>query len=694
MANVKEFFLDPVSGNVELEYDTGLVSKFTMSDVSELVSGINDVSTVTPIDVSNQIEQLAADGRSVVNIGKTRDVVTSTGYAYIGSEVFIPWYVSILGEGNQSCLRFDNNSPSTLFKLNTDSNSSWVVPFPAVNFTRVSDMFISSVNGTVTTNPKTIFEIGGPLDLRNIHVGRAACVVKQPSLLYIDSVKIERLMAYSPKFVDDNTWLVDLNYTGDTVDINQCHFFREDEGTPTDYIDDHRPRGIRLRYKAAASIRNIIGGDILVRSCKNVAISELHHEFGFVFIEDSTGELRNSVFWMRGATSGELSGIPFRLTFSDTSVAKSNVWLTENVSFVYQREFPGGGYVAGMPNFSLQESSGTPLVGLMTFRNLWRDHWSEIGGFQTPARIGVTCGVADFDNYSHLASQESSHNGRQWKISGNFSELPATSSGIDVASSSLLNEAKWYASSGTYYYKITLLLDSMRMVGLPGTAEKSFVLTNGQSGPSITLLTDFQKPAMLRIYRGTSTGVYSHYVDVPFLSGGRLFDTGEDICGYPWISRTPAAVDTINNLSVVGMEINPGEFAAASDAYGNAVTRVRSSATIPTVGAWRRGDMVLMENGPSNSAFRFVGWRRITNCTKAAPTHVLGTDWAEIWERYAHPAASAAEFQSATASVNTVFKRRGTMWSDTTSGKILQAMGSIATSVWADSDGTTVYTPV
>lgn len=643
-------------------------------------------------DAGIRLDTFLNDGRSILNLADSRFLPEDPGGVgyYLGSQVNIPWFVSMEGRGAQTTFRFDDDSPDILFKLNTDSDGEWIVPFPATTFSQIRNFFMTTVNhdgvngGDVPTKKTTAFEIGGPILLENIHVGNIATLVKQINR-YIDMVTIRRVSTYDQYNPDGTSWIIDLNNTGDAVLIEQGHFYRKGL---------ERPRAIRLRFKAGATIKDIIGGDILLDSCKNVDVSALHHEFGFVFFKDTSGCLRDSVFWMRAAAEGEISGIPVQIINNTNSTAKSNIVELTNLGFVYQPDFNNGaGYDSSLNNFSVVSPQGQGPAGLVKVSNLWRDHQSALGSFESPARIGVRCGYADFDDYSHITSRSSEYAGRVWNFKDTFGEVASTSAGIDTASSSLIDDVVWGGSSGTYYYRASLLLDKKRMIGLSGSAEKSFSLTNGASGPSIVLLSDFQRPAIIRLYRGTTTDSYDKFVDIPLISGGRLFDNGSDICGYAWQNRTAGTVDVVNNIPVLNFAIESGERSIASDAYGRVAIRARSAATLPTVGGWRRGDEIRVENGPSNPGFRFLGWRRLTNCTSAATSNTLNTDWAEIWEEAGSLVASNTAFQNIAGTLNTVHKRISDLWWDQTTSKFIHPSGTSASSTWIDLAGTVVYTP-
>jgi hypothetical protein len=173
---------------------------------------------------------------------------------------------------------------------------------------------------------------------------------------------------------------------------------------------------------------------------------------------------------------------------------------------------------------------------------------------------------------------------------------------------------------------------------------------------------------MLRIYRGTSAGVYDSVVNVPLMSGARVQDNGEDIAGFAWESRTPGAADTVNAGSNGGFQLLAGSEEAGSDAYGRAVALFTAN-TLPTTGSWRKGDRVDLQT-PVNETWRvLLGYYRATNCTTAATANVLGTDWHPIYSQIGIQNTTTAALEAIGNAINTTGKTTGKMVFDTTANK-------------------------
>ena len=105
---------------------------------------------------------------------------------------------------------------------------------------------------------------------------------------------------------------------------------------------------------------------------------------------------------------------------------------------------------------------------------------------------------------------------------------------------------EWNKATDTYFYEAIYLYDTGRLIGkASGSGEKSFALTNGGSGMLLQVETSaaWSSNVMCRVYRGTATGVYDEYVDISMTATKYLFDKGDNISGFSWISRTPGGKD-------------------------------------------------------------------------------------------------------------------------------------------------------
>jgi len=228
------------------------------------------------------------------------------------------------------------------------------------------------------------------------------------------------------------------------------------------------------------------------------------------------------------------------------------------------------------------------------------------------------------------------------------------SAGISPASAGV-----WKIATGTYYYRAVRMYDVEKRIGKTGTnAEVSVAVSNTSSFVIISAYSA-QRTAgagpvqgMTRFYRGTASGSYNAYADVPMIAPdpALVMDDGNYIGGVPWISRTASGIDTIYppdmtvpwRVSGVGLLQNgqpivtsPGNAAAtlgvASEQqviYGAALTAARA-VTLPALG--RKGDKVrITRTAAATGAFNMTvayGSGGGSTATIAAPTAVAFADF-------------------------------------------------------------------
>ncbi|QOR55675.1 MAG: hypothetical protein YHS30scaffold392_18 [Phage 64_12] len=640
-----------------------------------------------------------------VMIGRSFDNANPTvgGYS-LTSQIWMPWNVSAQGEGAGSRFIIDPNwSHGTVCLLNISSQDVPIRKTPGPLASQFGGYFVDAIAAAANGKFISWAKFVGSCRFHDIHAGGVQKLISQSQSsgtsnlgdAYSDLITIERISTYAQPGTDG--YIIDLMAPGDGLRIDQVLTFRPDYSA--DLSAARRTRSIRIAYKSGVTISNVINGDVMIQDCDAVSASGFHMEDGMVTFCRSSGSLRNAIFYMRGDMLGELSCTPLQATHGDGSpVVNTSFVEWENIIFGYEQLFSGEtGYTITKPNFALQ-AAPQAFAGVVRVRNMARSMKMNSQDSAWGARFGVNCGMPDFDNYSHLASMSAVYQQNYWHIEGVLGALPLASDGLDPVLSidvSQRVDRKWKEASGTYYYKAQLLYDKFRMIGLTGGVEVPATVVNGGGGPTLFTKGDVRGNMIVRLYRGTVSGAYDHYVDVPILAAARLADSGLDVAGYPWIARTAGVVDVVNSGVPDTYRIEPGERTATSDAYGRVEVIVRGAATSrPTTGSWRRGDKVLLTSPMDDGNHLTLGWVRRTDCTAALPSHLAPTDWAPIKAEYTAGAGSSVQFTNRASTINTNDKTGGRMYFDLTTFKPLWAKGANDNSVWVDAMGATVYTPV
>lgn len=645
----------------------------------------------------------------------------------IGSTLDVPFTRSLQGEGRGTVLRAPANASLTngfMIRANATADGAWPTPYPGFPATRIGNF---TLDGKDLSGAKGIL-FGGAHRIEEIYAQYMDQVVAQINE-YCDRVLIYRVDIWDKP--DTNVWAIDLGGTassaaGDALRVEQVAVNMPPAAT-------YRPKLLRLRNRRGATITNIINGDILIEDSAAVAMSALHMEYGQIEFRNASGSLRDSQFFMRSDASGrKVTPVVISQRSGESGFNGVSVLLS-GILFSYLNTAPLEAPTDGTPNFLITVPSTTARVSV-SVRKVYRESGRRNDPFGHHMLYGATCGHVDFDGYSHLASESSDYLNGAWKIEGALPEIGA-STGIQGGGVVADAGRVWSQPTGAYRYKVVGLLDAKRRIGVIGSSEQSVTLTNGGDGAAIILANEMRRPLMVEIYRAgpsTPAGQYDAKVTVPLVAGARFLDGGVDVGGFPWVAYSGA--ETPVNQYLTRLEIRPGLGAGtASDAYGRARVTSLSSNVAPTAGSWRKGDIVESDSR--------LGWVRATDCTTAAPTHVVGTDWIPFalgnrrtstspnsvitgspgdivartdgsgesavyvkvtgfdsntgWRPVAlvPPSNSTADFVNAANALNTTGKSEGKQaWNNTTK-RPLWASGSSATSPWVDATGATVHTP-
>jgi len=155
-----------------------------------------------------------------------------------------------------------------------------------------------------------------------------------------------------------------------------------------------------------------------------------------------------------------------------------------------------------------------------------------------------------------------------------------------------------YVTKGQiYYYRLISLIDTLRCIGSIISAEQSATMNNNGFKLNIR---DSLVGYFTRLYRGITTGVYTQYVDIPIRINNYLFDSGNNVNGYKWITLATALLSSdlsiLNNTTITEVRTD------SSLVYCRGIA-------IPTKGTWVVGDKI-MNIVPAGGGYE--GWVCIT----------------------------------------------------------------------------------
>ena len=680
----------------------------------------------TSVDSATSLTSIFADNNTppvTIAVGPYDDNTLGSSWACarIGSSVVIPASKHLDGLGTLTQFRpLAALGANPMFRMNVNADGTPVVTLPLGISSKVSGVWVVNRDeaGNIMSNLGPIFQFHGQNSFEDIFVLNPRTIIEQATggNAYCDMTTIRRLRAGSQ--YADGSYLVNLRSNGDAFVIDGLT--NDTPYDPTGANRKMRGYSIRAISRTGGRISAIVNGDIRMSYCSSIEVKDLHMEHGYVLLESTSGELGNAMFYMRGDQTGGVDDpvvvVPLQIVSADSSrdTKRGGALGVHDVQFLYLY-----GWGSPLIPFGTQGNFQIDSPQLVTIDRLYRvaqtvdaTFNAVMGSIQTLTTTQTSqselC-ARDFNAYSHFASVHC-----QWEYGDAYGSQPRGRWLISTSQPSLLSlpaggisalasvavspsgaNTTWQLSSATYYYKLVAYQDIQRAVGIAGT-EASLALTAAGNIAQATLDPVIRgRQVMLRLYRGTSSGSYSSYVDIPWVgSGGALLDNGADCNGFVWISRTPGAVDAVNDIGVTkAYMLRPSEFTTGSDAYGNAEITT-SVNTLPTVGAWRIGDKVMFRDGMGENGLVKLGWLRCTNCTAAATANTLYTDWMPIMASSPHGTRTSSQLNDKTNTVNTKYKSAGLRVFNATTLKWVTAQGASSTATWIEDGTATVYTPV
>ncbi len=597
---------------------------------------------VTPTDHSAAIEAVfqAVPGMHVFPVNY--DIPSTSGGYMIGdSTIKVPRMVGFTGAGRVTQFFVNPNGKADfLFGLNTNGAGAWIQSYPGSASMEYRNIYLDGYAATAAGYHPCAFEVGGSVLLENMQVNGLSQFAKQIRQ-YVDQVKIARI-TYTQEEDGSGRFMTDLGWAGDGIILEQMHMSLK-YGTTGDWPSYLLGRSIRLYGKVGSRVSESINGVHQFEACDGIETWGCHLEFGNFRLIGTSGTLRNHNIWKHDPNAPKLNVPPIYIGgIPNIDNVAPGVVKIEDVGIFIQVGFHGyTGAAEDQPDLYVDPGSRVPVE----VERLYRKH--RLNSL-TPAlgtKVGATSNIPWFNEYSHLTSGASSYKQQLLNFFGFLPAWPDSTPGVDALSSIVPEFGRWDLDSGTCELAVSYLYDAPRRIGLVGTNTKTFNVTKGAGAPLI-VMTD-ALVCMVRIYMNLSgvPGQFDRYADVPLTAGGRLSVFGSNCMGVAFKDRTPGPVDELWSPTLLSYQIKPGERTPDSDAYGSVIVRGKSNTVPPTVGAARRGDRIEIEQ-PGNAFFRIGdkrailrGWQRMTNCTEANPSHVIGTpgqtsgaDWQPIYD--------------------------------------------------------------
>ena len=494
-------------------------------------------------------------------------VLLPPGTYLVSSTLFVPGYGKLIGAGRQTIIKPSASGTFTndfVISYNSTNVSTWVSPFIKNPKGGVESLQIDNQDGAETT--RGIFT-AGCVRVADIF-GRGLAQVIKTSDEYADNKTLEQINISLPR---GSLYQVEVRGLGDGLWINQLFF---------DELGTGNRNALYVSGCNGGKIVSAVQGNYQFFRCDALSFDGAHIEIGQVIIRESRVAIENCYLWRQGS-------IPAIDILSPTN--GSHIVTIKNTVFFTNVSLGSAGEYA----VDINKGERTHLI----IENVYRRPAPVSGAldYSEPVgcRIGDSSGVALtlWDRYSHILSRYGEVDDQNIVVLDNKYAFANGELFYPLLSLAMTSVSPFLLSSGTYFYRVAFMYDSARLVGRADVNERSVAVTKNVNG-ALLVITGGGRPklATVRIWRGTSAGVYDAYVDIPAISARLFYDNGERCNGYVWQSRTPGPIDLLYN---------------AVDLTVNNANATATASTTPTVGNWLRGD-VIRNSAPA--AAGTLGW--------------------------------------------------------------------------------------
>lgn len=544
-----------------------------------------------------------------VSAGKLRIKVKSGNYG-IGSTVFLPAGFWIDGESrNTTFFPLPTATSLTngfLFMINTNDGVSWITPFPNMNTGGFTNCQFDNRNSVPALRGVKCFGSG---KFEQLSFSGYRQSISRPTGFYCDSFQLKDIICQNPQ--DNTEYQIDIQGLGDGFTAHDIH-------CPYTVATTSSVLAMRVRGVNGGTISDCIGGDYLIELSNDVNITSGHFERA-QHIYDSANVRVSSQF-----NPDVRIPIITKGTFASANNESRFVVDLSNTTF---RNIEG---LMEWTGFHVSQGSSVQLVIENTSQV-----WSVQGDFQRVQKAGIricqedlTTTIPSFNNYSYLTSKRSfvdipnivSLNHATRMSDTGFVGISTTR--VEPVGTRSAGVNQWKIATGTYYYNAQILYDTGRALGRnPTNSEVSATAVLGSMIINNIGFGTAPRNAIIRLYRGTSAGSYSHFVDIHTIGTTWLHDNGNSVNGIAWSTRTAGAMNTINST---GSYIR----------FNGSLIELTATAIPNSAGSFTQGDKVVKPDSTLDAnSMLLVGYQRLTTGSGG----VVGTDWANLRVSHVSP---------------------------------------------------------
>jgi hypothetical protein len=616
--------LDEIKKVIDDAYALNDVTATLAQQVADVVDTAESAST-TSVAVSSKVDNglvsivwywLPIDGvdwypafQRAVADGKLRVYVPGGNYG-ISSTVYLPAGFQIEGESRNVTffpLVGAVLNSGFMFMINTTDGVNWTTPYPNMNTGGIQNCQFDNRNSIASLRGVKCFGSG---TFKELSFSGYRQSIARPTGFYCDSFTVDKIICQNPQ--DNTEYQIDIQGLGDGFTATGVH-------CPYTVATTSSVLGMRVRGVNGGNVSDCIGGDYLVELCNDLIISGGHFERA-QHIYDSSNVLVTSQF-------NPDTRVPI-ITRGTFASANNESRFVVNLSGTSFRSIEGLMEWAG---YHVAQGDSVQLLTDNTSQT-----WSVQGDFQRVQKAGIricqadlTTPIPSFNNYSYLTSKRAFVDIPNI-VSLNHAARCADTSYVGISTTRVepvgtrgAGVNQWLIATGVYYYNAQLLYDSGRAIGRnPTNAEVSATAVLGSMVVHNIGFGNSARSAIIRLYRGTSAGVYDSYVDIHTIGSTWLHDNGLRVNGVAWVSRTAGAMNTINSM---------GSYIS----FQGSLVELTATAIPNSAGSFTQGDRVKRPDSALDANnMLLVGYQRLTTGSGG----VVGTDWANLRMSHVSPA--------------------------------------------------------
>ncbi|CAL1778362.1 hypothetical protein BRC2024_HCTLARHO_CDS_0094 [Acinetobacter phage vB_AbaS_Silvergun] len=502
-----------------LRNNPGAEGRSVQNKLSERVSVLDFGANPNGEDATKTTEAFTAAAAAIASGGV---LYIPIGVYALENSVFLAWNTSLVLDAGTKIIPKNTGAftASAIFLVNTlDGVTPAPNPFPNVTG------FCENLWVDNSATPELVVGaaiVGAPMEFRNVRTNSTHFTVKSTNS-YLDHFRIRGAYITQPR---GTQYQIQLTGLGDGLLLESIH----------SYSDVGTPNAAQLNNCRGGAIIGSIGGNYRFSRCSALTMQGFHLETGQIISRGSDLAMRDGFFYCGNAP---------RVVFEDT--AERRTCVMKNVLFNFNLDLVPSGYtpydVEICDNLALSVSDCYKVTTIANDAGK-----SEQCGIMVRH---VTDGPVPLWNRFSYFTSKSGVIKRAKTVQLNYEQFCGSGAMFTNTFSALTSLAKWTAESGTYYYNAVLYWDAVRRVGVTNSeAERSHVLTLDGNGVILPLngLTNLSSQGVFRLYRGTTAGAYTHYVDVPIINCANLYDSGDNVNGYLWQTRTTGGKDPVETV--------------------------------------------------------------------------------------------------------------------------------------------------